>query len=143
MISRCSEARERTMNWSEWSSETRTDTNERYLRTPVTSIDATRTVFSIATAGNCTRTDYLRTTTDRIVSWSRINGKLTRIAWRSNKSILEHESKTVVGLTAIDCNTRAASWRFSESRDDGRIRYGGAPSSAEVTISPVPFLRQG
>ena len=34
--------------------------------------------------------------TDRIVSWSRINGKLTRIAWRSNKSILEHESKTVV-----------------------------------------------
>jgi predicted phosphodiesterase len=34
--------------------------------------------------------------TDRIVSWSRINGKLTRIAWKSNKSVLEHESKTVV-----------------------------------------------
>ena len=47
-------------------------------------------------AGNCTRADYFRTTTDRIVSWSRINGKLTRNAWRSNKSILEHESKTVV-----------------------------------------------
>ena len=44
MISRCSEARERTMNRSEWSSETTTDdTNGGYRRTPVTSIDATRT----------------------------------------------------------------------------------------------------
>jgi hypothetical protein len=52
LISRCSEARERTMNRSEWSSETRTDdTNGGYRRTPETSIDATRTVFSVATPG--------------------------------------------------------------------------------------------
>ena len=38
-----------TMNWSEWSRERRTDdTPEGYRRTPVTSIDATRTVFSVA-----------------------------------------------------------------------------------------------
>src|SRR5215213_6516728 len=49
MISRCSEARERTMNWSECSSETRTHTTEGYRRTSVTSIDATRTLFSVAT----------------------------------------------------------------------------------------------
>ena len=44
MISRCSEARDRTRNRSEWSSETTTDaTSGGYRRTPVTSIDATRT----------------------------------------------------------------------------------------------------
>ena len=50
MISKCSEARERTMNWSEWSRERRTDdTTGGYRRMPGTSIDATRTVFSGAT----------------------------------------------------------------------------------------------
>jgi hypothetical protein len=50
MISRCSAARDRTRNRSEWSSETRTDaTSGGYRRRPVTSIDATRTVFQIAT----------------------------------------------------------------------------------------------
>jgi Integrase core domain len=38
------------MNWSEWSTERRTDdTSGGYRRTTVTSIDATRTVFSVAT----------------------------------------------------------------------------------------------
>ena len=51
MISRCSAARDRTRNRSEWSSETRADaTSGGYRRKPVTSIDATRTVFPIATA---------------------------------------------------------------------------------------------
>ena len=50
MISRCSEIRDRTMNRSEWSSEKTTDaTNRGELRTYVTSIDATRAVFSAAT----------------------------------------------------------------------------------------------
>ena len=43
---RCSDARDRTRNRSEWSSEMRTDTTSRgYRRTPVTSIGATCTVF--------------------------------------------------------------------------------------------------
>jgi hypothetical protein len=51
MISRCSKTRDRTMNRSEWSSEQTTDvTNRGYRRTEVTSIDATSTVFSAATA---------------------------------------------------------------------------------------------
>jgi hypothetical protein len=51
MISRCSETRDRTRNRSEWSSEKTTETTRRgYLRTYATSIDATRTVFSAATA---------------------------------------------------------------------------------------------
>src|SRR5688572_24516659 len=51
MISRCREIRDRTMNRSEWSSEKTTEaTNRGYLRTYVTSIDATRTVFSAATS---------------------------------------------------------------------------------------------
>ena len=50
MISRCSEARERTMNRSEWSSEKTTDATKRgYRRTCVTSIEATRTLYSTAT----------------------------------------------------------------------------------------------
>ena len=50
MISRCSEARDRTRNRSEWSSETTTDTTPGgYRRTAVTSIDATRTELSVAT----------------------------------------------------------------------------------------------
>src|SRR5215475_1442731 len=49
MISRCSDTRDRTMNRSEWSSEKTDATNRGYRRTHVTSIDATRTVFSIAT----------------------------------------------------------------------------------------------
>jgi hypothetical protein len=49
-ISKCSEARERTMNRSEWSREKRTDdTNGGYRTAPVTSIDATRTAFSVTT----------------------------------------------------------------------------------------------
>jgi len=51
MISRCSEARERTMNWSECSSETRTQTNEGYRRTSVTSIRNAYGVFSRHTFG--------------------------------------------------------------------------------------------
>ncbi len=48
MISRCSEARERTVNRSEWSSETTTDdTTAGYRRTPATSIAAMRTVFLV------------------------------------------------------------------------------------------------
>ena len=44
MISRCSEARERTMNRSEWSSETTTDdTTAGYRRMPGTSVDEPRT----------------------------------------------------------------------------------------------------
>ena len=55
MISRCSEARERTMNWSERSRERRTDdTTGGYRRMTVTSIDATRTVFSVATGAGLT-----------------------------------------------------------------------------------------
>jgi hypothetical protein len=51
MISRCREIRDRTMNRSEWRSEKTTDaTNRGYLRTYVTSIDAARTVLSVATA---------------------------------------------------------------------------------------------
>jgi len=51
MISRCSETRERTVNRTEWSSETTTvDTTAGYRRTPVTSIDAMRTVFLVGTA---------------------------------------------------------------------------------------------
>ena len=50
MISRCSEARERTVNRSEWSSETTTDdTTAGYRRMPATSIDAMRTVFLVGT----------------------------------------------------------------------------------------------
>ena len=50
-ISRCSAARDRTRNRSEWRSETRTDaTNRAYRRTPVTSINAMRTVFLVGTA---------------------------------------------------------------------------------------------
>jgi hypothetical protein len=53
MISRCSAARDRTRNRSEWSSETRTDaTRGGYRRKPVTSIDATRTVFPIVTGSS-------------------------------------------------------------------------------------------
>ena len=49
MISRCSEARDRTTNRSEWSGETTTDdTTSGYRRTPATSIDATCTEFSVA-----------------------------------------------------------------------------------------------
>jgi len=49
-VSRCREARELAMNRSEWSRETKTDdTNGGYRRTPVTAINATRTVFSAAT----------------------------------------------------------------------------------------------
>jgi hypothetical protein len=56
MISRCNEARDRTMNRSEWNSETTTDvTNEGYRTTLVTSIDATRTAFLVATARGTTR----------------------------------------------------------------------------------------
>jgi hypothetical protein len=52
MISRCSEARERTVNRSEWSGETTTDdTTAGYRRTPATSIDAMRTVFLVGTPG--------------------------------------------------------------------------------------------
>ena len=47
-ISRCSETRDRTMNRSEWSSEKTEATKRGYRRTSVTSIDATRTVFSTA-----------------------------------------------------------------------------------------------
>jgi hypothetical protein len=51
MISRCSEARERTVNRSEWSSETTTDdTTAGYRRTPATSIDAMLTMFLVGTA---------------------------------------------------------------------------------------------
>jgi hypothetical protein len=47
MISRCSDARERTVNRNEWSSETTTDdTIAGYRRTPATSIDAMRTVLA-------------------------------------------------------------------------------------------------
>src|SRR6188768_1823414 len=50
MISRCSETRDRNMNRIEWSSEKTTDATRRgYRRTSITSIDATRTMFSIAT----------------------------------------------------------------------------------------------
>jgi hypothetical protein len=49
MISKCSEARETSRNRSEWSSETTDDTPAGYRRTIVTSIDATRTAFSVAT----------------------------------------------------------------------------------------------
>lgn len=50
VISRSNEARERTMNRSEWSSERRTDdTNGAYRRTRVTSSDTTITVFLVAT----------------------------------------------------------------------------------------------
>jgi hypothetical protein len=50
MISRCSDARERTVNRSEWSSETTTvDTTAGYRRTRATSIDAMRTVFLAGT----------------------------------------------------------------------------------------------
>jgi hypothetical protein len=50
MISRCSEARDWTTNRNEWRSETMTDdTTAGYRRTPATSIDATRTEFSVAT----------------------------------------------------------------------------------------------
>jgi hypothetical protein len=53
MVSRCSDARDRTRKRSEWSSETRTGaTRGGYRRTPATSIRATRTVFSVGTAGN-------------------------------------------------------------------------------------------
>ena len=52
MISRCSETRDRNMNRREWSSEKTTDATKRgYRRTSITSIDATRTMFSIATGG--------------------------------------------------------------------------------------------
>ena len=52
MISRCSETRDRNMNRIEWSSEKTTDATKRgYRRTSITSIDATRTVFSTATTG--------------------------------------------------------------------------------------------
>ena len=33
---------------------------------------------------------------DRIVSWSKIDGQLTKITWHSNKGVLEHESKVAV-----------------------------------------------
>jgi hypothetical protein len=50
MISRCSEARERTVNRSERSSEMTTDdTIAGYRRTPATSIDAMRTVLLVGT----------------------------------------------------------------------------------------------
>ena len=53
MISMCSEARDRTTNRSEWSSERTTDaTSGGYRRTPATSIDAARTVCSVATRVN-------------------------------------------------------------------------------------------
>ena len=53
MISRCSDSRDRIMNRSEWSSEKTTDaTKQGYRRTSITSIEATRTVFSTATPGN-------------------------------------------------------------------------------------------
>jgi hypothetical protein len=56
MISRCSEARDWTTNRSEWSSETTTDaTTAGYRRTPTTSIDATRTEFSVGTAASLGR----------------------------------------------------------------------------------------
>jgi hypothetical protein len=45
-----SEARDSIKNRSEWSSETTTDdTTAGYLRMPATSINATRTQFSVAT----------------------------------------------------------------------------------------------
>jgi hypothetical protein len=53
MISRCSDARDRMRNRSGWSSETTTDdTPAGYRRMPATSIDATRTKFSVATAAH-------------------------------------------------------------------------------------------
>ena len=53
MTSRCSAAREQTSRRSEWTSETRTDVTIRgYPRTPTTSMDATRTVFSVATGAS-------------------------------------------------------------------------------------------
>jgi hypothetical protein len=56
MICRCGEARERTLNWSEWSRERMTDdTAGGYRRMPGTSIDATGTVFSVATGGQTAR----------------------------------------------------------------------------------------
>jgi hypothetical protein len=36
---------------------------------------------------------------DRIVSWSKIDGQLTKITWDSNHGVLEHESKVVVSGT--------------------------------------------
>ena len=49
-IFRCSEARDRTMNRSEWSRETTTDvTTAGYPGTPVTSIDAMPTAFLVGT----------------------------------------------------------------------------------------------
>src|SRR4029434_91600 len=60
MISRCSETRERIVNRSEWSSETTTDATKRgYRRMSITSIDATRTVFSTPTGDNGERRDRL------------------------------------------------------------------------------------
>jgi hypothetical protein len=54
--SRCSEARDRTRNRSEWSSEKTTDATKRgYRRISITSIDAMRTVFSTPTTGNTRR----------------------------------------------------------------------------------------
>ena len=50
-ISRCSDARDRTRNRSEWSSETTTDaTTGGYRRTPATSIDSRCTMFTVGTA---------------------------------------------------------------------------------------------
>ena len=50
MISRCSETRDPIMNRSEWMSEKTTDATKRgYRRTPITSIDATPTMFLTAT----------------------------------------------------------------------------------------------
>jgi hypothetical protein len=50
MISRCSDTRDRNRNRSEWSSEKTTEATKRgYRRTPATSIDATRTEFSVGT----------------------------------------------------------------------------------------------
>ena len=50
MISRCSEARDRTSNRNEWSSETTTDLMPAgYRRMLATSIDAIRSKFSVAT----------------------------------------------------------------------------------------------
>jgi len=34
---------------------------------------------------------------DRIVSWSKVDGQLTKVTWKSNKGMLEHDTKVVVG----------------------------------------------
>jgi len=56
MISRCREARDWTTNRSEWNSETMMDaTTAGYRRMPATSINATRTKFSVVVRKNSSR----------------------------------------------------------------------------------------